>query len=469
DLAAGGTVQGSGGSDILVINGTSLNLTSTTLTSVNILQAGESSATTFTVNQADLGSSGSTTGASTVKGSSGTDTLVVIGNSMDLSSTALSSVEILKTTSSSNTTFTLNQNDLSPGGSVLGSTGTDTLIAAGNSLDLSSTMLSSVEKIMAGKSTATTFTVDQADLAPNGSVIGSSGNDTLATAGTQLNLTSTALSSIEILSSSNTSGTTFTLDQLDFAGISSISGNGVNDTLVVISQLIDLSTKSLTGIDTVKAGLNIATTFTVNQADLASVQSIFGSTGSDSLVTVDTQLDLRGITLSSVENLQAGTTRATTFIVNQNDLAPNGSVTGNNGTDTLETGSSMLDLTSTTLSSVEKLQAISSGGTTFKIDAADMAELSSIGGSTGADTLIFTGTDFNLTAKGVTSIETRQAGIAGTVFTVSDPTAFQHIIGSTAVDSLIATTTAFDLSGTTLSSVEKLQAGSTSTTGTTFT
>jgi hypothetical protein len=54
------------------------------------------------------------------------------------------------------------------------------VVAAGTSLGLTSTTLTSVEIIAAGSATSTKLTVDQSDLAAGGSVLGSTGTDTLA-------------------------------------------------------------------------------------------------------------------------------------------------------------------------------------------------------------------------------------------------------------------------------------------------
>ena len=80
---------------------------------------------------------------------------------------------------------------------------------------------------------------------------------------------------------------------------------------------------------------NLATTFTVDTADLASNGSVIGSSGNDSLVIKSTAFDLSSTTLTSVEILQAGLNSATTFTLDQADLASGGSVVGSSGSDTL--------------------------------------------------------------------------------------------------------------------------------------
>ncbi len=98
DLVSGGTVQGSSGVDTLVISSTDADLTSTTVTSIEALKAGSASNTTFTLDAADLNVIGS------ISGSTGTDTLVVTSATINLGLTNLTSVEILKAGLSTATT-----------------------------------------------------------------------------------------------------------------------------------------------------------------------------------------------------------------------------------------------------------------------------------------------------------------------------------------------------------------------------
>ncbi|MDY0874535.1 hypothetical protein, partial [Dongia rigui] len=188
DLAVGGSVLGNGSAvaDTLIVKSATIDLTNTTLTGVEILKAGLSAATNFTVDSLDLAAGGS------VIGSSGSDTLTTNDTALDLTSTTLTSIEKLAAGTGSDTTFTVNQADLAAGGSVTGGAGTaDTLVITGTSFDISSTSVTSVEKLQAGSNAATTFTVNQADLASGGTIIGGAGSDTLTTKEAALNLTST--------------------------------------------------------------------------------------------------------------------------------------------------------------------------------------------------------------------------------------------------------------------------------------
>jgi hypothetical protein len=152
---------------------------------------------------------------------------------------------------------------------VLGHTsGTDALVIHGTRLDLTDTTLSSIEVLRAGSSLATLFTVEADDLASGGTVQGSTGNDTLAIDGTSLDLTSTTLSSIEILKAGLSDATTFTVDQVHLASVASILGSSSSDTLIVNSNAINLTSTTLTSIETIEtATQSIATTFTVSNGE----------------------------------------------------------------------------------------------------------------------------------------------------------------------------------------------------------
>ncbi|MBV5324565.1 MAG: hypothetical protein J0626_04460, partial [Rhodospirillaceae bacterium] len=358
DLGGGG-ITGSTGSDTLTAFGTALDLSSTTLTSVERLLAGSSVATTFTVDQADLSS------LTTITGSSGNDTLAAGGTQLTLTSTAVTSVEILRAGTSLGTTFTVDAADLTSGGSVIGSSGDDALVMNTTIFNLASTTLSSVEILRAGLSTATTFTVDQLDLNTGGSVIGSSGADILVANGTTLDLSSTSLSSIETIRSGSIA-TTFTVDQADLASATAVTGSTAAGTQ------LNLTSTAVTSVETLRAGTSLATTFTVDAADLTAAGTIAGNSGTDTLIMNTTAFNLISTTLTSVEILQAGLSTATTFTVDQADLISGGSVIGSSGADILAVNGAALDLSSTSLSSIETLRS-SSVATTFTVDQLDLA------------------------------------------------------------------------------------------------
>jgi hypothetical protein len=458
DLAAGGSVTGStNAADTLIIKGTSFDLTSTGLVGIEILTAGSTNGATFRVDTADLA------GVSVVGVGGKTDTLVVVGTDIDLSTTKLTSIEVLKAGSASPTTFTLDQSHLAASGSIVGSTGIDTLVVTKSSFDLSSTTLTSIERIEAGGTQATTITVDQGDLASGGTVTGVSGqNDTLAAGGTLLNLSSTTLSDVEILKAGTTSATEFVVNQADLAGGGSVIGSSnVGDTLSAADTQLDLTSTTLTGIEKITAAAEAATVFTIDQADLATGGSLIGSGDLDTLKISGTQLDLSSTTVLAIEVLQA-TQAATTFIIDQSDLAFGGSIVGNGGTNTLNAAGTSLNLSNVTLSDIDVLGSVSTLGTTFTVDAADLLVAPTITGGTGNDTLVINGTSYDLSAVAISGIETLKAGSnAGVTFKLdpSDITDVTAIVGGSGVDTLLfSSNTDFDLSKISLTSVEHLLA-----------
>jgi hypothetical protein len=173
---------------------------------------------------------------------------------------------------------------------VTGSTANDTLTIASTSLDLTSTTLTSVEILAAGNSSATTFTVDQADLLSGGSVTGSTGNDTLTFIGTSLDLTNTTLTSIENILGTG-AGDSITgsagADTITGAGgVDTIDGAGGNDRIVwdaAASDQIDagantdtLALTGVTGATTVDLSVPAADQVTtLNGAADATVQQNF--------------------------------------------------------------------------------------------------------------------------------------------------------------------------------------------------
>ncbi len=469
DIFKGGSITGVAGIETIAISGATLDLTSTTVTSVEVIKAGTIAATNFIVNQNDLASDGS------VIGSTGSDTLIISGTQLDLTSTTLSSVENLKAGTTNATEFIVVEDQLDAMKSIKGSTGNDTLIVNGTDIDLSSTALSSIEILEAGTTEATTFTIDTADLAKSGSITGSAQDDTLTAAGTALDLSSTAVSSVEILQAGTSKATTFTVNQDDLSSDGSVTGGSANDTLKTADTELDLTDTTVTSVEILKAGNKNATTFTVEEGQLASGGSVMGSSGNDTLlISGVTDVDLTSTTLSSVEILKATTTDATTFTVDNNDLAKAGSISGSSGSDTLKAAGSALDLSSTTLSSVENIEANSSltSATTFTVDSGELTGSTQITGNASTDdTLAFRGTGFDISSATLSSIEILKVAAAPATTITLDETqlaAIGTIAGSSGSDTLVISgTTAVDLTSTTLTSVDNLKAGTTG--ATTFT
>jgi hypothetical protein len=247
DLASGGSVFGSTSNDTLVGHGTVLDLTGTTLTSVEILQAGSSLATHFIIDQADL-----STGGGSVVGSSGNDTLEVNGASLNLSSTTLTSVEILQAHTTNATTFTVDQADLASGGSVIGEASSDTLVVNGNSVNLSSTTLTSIETIKtANASNSTTFTLSNGEggATVDLTVNGKSDTIDLAAAYKLGNVTDSAEIAKHVITVDHFLDGTANLDIIDVSHVANGTVSAVND----ITGFINLANPA-----TLKDALDIA-------------------------------------------------------------------------------------------------------------------------------------------------------------------------------------------------------------------
>ncbi|EPY00293.1 beta strand repeat-containing protein [Magnetospirillum fulvum] len=409
------------GTDTLLVT-----TTGTTVTSANItFSASATSYSTAVVNLDEAANNiatlSSATGVSTtftgtglplnlrtLTGSTGSDTLSVSGTSLDLSGVAVTGIEILKTENTTGTTLKANQADLVTGGLISGNTGTDTLIAADTALNLTSTTLSSIEVLAAGNTGATTFTIDAADLNSLASVSGNNGVDTLIVTSSSIDLSGKTLSSVEVVKAGTTSATTFTLS--DVTGVTSLVGTAGIDTVVAAGTSLDLTATTMSSIEVLKVGSSDDTTFTVDQADLAANGSVVGNAGTDTLVIKGTNINLTATTLSGIEVLKAGSSTATTFTVNQGDLAANGSVVGNADTDTLIINGNSLDLSTTTLSSIEILKAGSSAATIFTLDQTDLAASGSVIGSGGVDTLVAAGSTLDLSATTLSSVEIVKVG-----------------------------------------------------------
>jgi hypothetical protein len=469
-------ITGSGGFDTVSVKGTVIDISSTapgsipSLSFIDGLQAGLAAATTFRVDLLQLANQGGEIASLT--GSSGIDTLTVIGSNFNLSGAlTLDNIEILRADAKLGTTgtvFTLQDGDLANKGSVIGNTGaSDSILVQGTALDISSTTLTSIESMTTVNGTGTKFTVTAAQFAAL-PITGGSGKDTLAIRGSLLDLTSSTLNSIEGLATAASTGTTFKVDLADLVTGGSVTGSAGVDTLIVKGTAFDLSHTSVTGVEKFVADATVGTagtTFSLNQNDITGGGSIIGNAKAltDTLLLSDSGINLYNTTLTSIEILKAGTTNATYFQLDQADLLKGMSIEGSSSkSDTLRTQGTILDLTSVTLTSIEVLESTASKGTTFTVDLGDLAANGTVAGSTASgDTLIVTGTSFDMSSTSLTGIEILKAGGTGVTFTLDqkDLASGGSLIGGAGVDTIKGTGDTLDLSSTTLSGIETLQAG----------
>src|SRR5262249_1506224 len=154
--------------------------------------------------------------------------------------------------------------------------------------------------------------------------------------------------------------TTFIVTSAQLAGLD-ISGGKSVDTVKVATANIDFTSTTLTSIEGVGAGLTTATTITLLDTQLKAnggvIANIAGNTAVDTLNVKGANVDLSDTTVTSVEKIQANSGATdTTFFLDQADLASGGSIIGHVGTtvaDTIEAAGTSLDLTSTTLTGIE--------------------------------------------------------------------------------------------------------------------
>ena len=350
----------------------------------------------------------------------GIDTLVAGSDitSFDLRSTTISGVEVLSGSSTTGTNFILGLSNFTQGdtvvdlGTIEGSTGNDTLTFSGARLDLTSTTLTSIETLAAGSSGGTEFVVNQADV-PQQVVGNAAGTDTLTIAEAQLNLSGTTLSSIEVLAAGSSAATIFTLDVNDIgrlAGGSIRGGESLADELRVGSNDFNLGNIQVSGVEVLASTATSATLFRIDQADLASGGSIIGIGGqTDTVSILGTSLDLTSTTLTSVERLTAANFSATTFVVDASDIAELRQVIGNAGADTLRTVGAAADLRNLTLISIERVE-VGSGtpvGQTavLNVGAAFLSRARDVAGVSNADRFEFAGNPFDLTLVALSGFE----------------------------------------------------------------
>ena len=458
DLAMGGLVIGGAGADILTVKGLSWDLSSTTLTSIETLRVGSTLANFITVGPNTLAS------VTAIEGDANAfDILTINGTSLDLSSTTTTDIDRLRAAINADTTFTVNTGDLVSGGSVLGALGADTLAAADTALDLTSTTLSSVEILKMGGAGATALTIDAADLSGASYVLGGSCADTLIVADTAINLTSATLSSVEIIAAGIAADTTFTVNVLDLALGGTVAGSSGSDTLIVAATTsIDLSSTTLSSVEIIKTGVSSATTFRVDQSDVAASGTIQGSTGTDTLVANGAALDLTSTTLTSVEALKVGVTSGSTLTVTATQFGAL-TISGSSGSDTLVLqGSATLDLSSAALTSIESFTIGDATSTTLTLKTSQIVAGGSVTGNAGTDTLyVAGGTAIDLSSTTLSSIENLQAAstLAATLTLNQADLIAGGTVGGAAGSTLLTVDTQLNLSSTTLANVVTLKAG----------
>ncbi|HEY9081640.1 FecR domain-containing protein [Magnetovibrio sp.] len=231
----------------------------------------------------------------------------------------------------------------------------------------------------------------------------------------------TGLNAVILDSSSDTVGAALTVTSASsFSGIA-ITGSGDDKIVFNDSGTFSFHNNTVTGIANFTFNGTGTNSLQVNQADLASVTTITGNTGSDTITTADSSLDLSAITLTSINLITTTNTTRTTF----KGSAGNDTITGGSGSDVIAGGVGSDTLTGGTGGDVFAYQTLSNQGVDnlvdYTISQGDRIyiEKSVIGNK---DTTFDAGEWFNLGTKAddasIQAAINAQSHVAGAIFGV---------------------------------------------------
>ncbi|ACI97462.1 conserved hypothetical protein [Rhodospirillum centenum SW] len=272
-------------------------------------------------------------------------------------------------------------------GAVTGSAGSnDTLVLAGSgyvTLTAQGLVLSGIETVsFDNDALSRTVVIDQAlNLA-----FGLSGTNSVSTAVAALDLSGKSLTGVDALVSTSDTGTAFRLaeSQIGSGKVTSVSGgSGASDSLRVDGDAVDFSSLTLSGIETLsnqQAGGGIGVTDTV----LAGLTAI---SGEDGWISSNASYDVSKISLSGIFELRSSASDGTVTITVGGDQIGSGKVeriTAQAGADvTLVTSSASFDASELTVTNIDTITTTRAGGTAIT----DSGESTRIIGGSGADTL----------------------------------------------------------------------------------
>jgi len=367
------------------------------------------------------------------------------GTTLDLSGIAAVSGEVTVKLAGTDGTLTL-RHDVTAAdaiNSIDGGNGTDTLaIASTGTMDLSETLMTSIEKITfhAG---GNTLLVNAADMAAVTTLTGGGGQDIIQLADDEwmLDLTGLTDATGEIAVQLGSGGDTLMLTPPAVSpwGITTITGGSGFDalTLMTPTMTVDLRNTTVTGIEF----LDCRSHAIVDNADMASVTLLGGVGGLSgiALASTDDVLDLSNVSgvtggisimLNASDNtlmLQAGAILAGSSKIDTID--------GWQGTDTLILASAgTADFRQTDVTDIEEI-VFHAGGNTIFADASDASTVTSVTGGADTDSLDITlgSGSFSFSLAG-TSFAGWTAGVD--TITVTGTAAAESIVGSTESDTL---------------------------------
>jgi Ca2+-binding RTX toxin-like protein len=464
DLQSGDRIDGDLGTDTLQLNAAgNFSLSGVTLTSIEAIS---STVTTGTVTITDGGQIGGATIAVTAASAGNAVVVVTKADDLDLTNVTLTNVDSISTTKAGAASITLGAGVTTSASQVSSIVGvvsqTNTLALDVADRDLTGTTLTSIEAITVADGAAQTLTVNGSDIASGAvaSVTFTTGTntDTLAFAGSALNLTSVTLSNVDTISSLATTGAvTITVGSNTSnlvngaATVAAVAGS--TSTLTSAASTLNLTSTTLTNIDKISDSYASGATITLGTnvtTSASAVSTIGGGAGTDTLALDVADRDLTGTTLTSIEAITVADGAAQTLTVNGSDIASGAvaSVTFTTGTntDTLAFAGSALNLTSVTLSNVDTISSLATTGAVTITDSGSIVDGATItvGAVSGANVNLVGAGDLDLTNVTFSNIDTVTLGSAGTLtFGASSDDATTYV-GSSGNDTFLtaaATTT----------------------------
>ncbi|AWB67172.1 hypothetical protein C2869_12320 [Saccharobesus litoralis] len=327
NLSSVASILGDASTDVISIDAADLDLTNNTFSSIDVFKNTSSSETTLTVNSSNL------SGITEFDLSDASTATLQSSSALNVSSTTLTGVDVLKTSSTAGISLVVTPAQFNSLSSVIGGSGTDTLVISGAGTLTATPTLSSIEVLRFSDSTSGAQTLTLSAVTANGLSLEATTSDvfsiTAATGSQTINAHSNG-GSIDVGAGNDTvtlsSGTeTVTLgDGSDILVGTSTNLNGatiadleVGDQIILKGSVISNSNVSFSSANTFLIDTD-ATDFTSSEVSLALANSA-GST-----LTASVSNDGTDSTISIALANQAPTiTSAPTTLTVTEDIASN--------------------------------------------------------------------------------------------------------------------------------------------------
>ncbi|MBB4192043.1 Ca2+-binding RTX toxin-like protein [Rhizobium aethiopicum] len=333
----GSSAWGNSGNDIITINGTSGADTITGSSSTDIITGGSGVDTlvggggddTFVINNGDF------TGAESIDGGAGANILLVAGTN-NFTTGTLTNLRILNGSSGSDT-VTLTGAQMNGFTTVNLGSGSDTVNLTSTSTGLNGrndSQLSGVEAISAAAALAGVV-INLSNQAEAFSITGSSGADTI-TGGSSADII-TGGSGVDTLVGGG-GDDTFVVNNGDFTGAESING-GAGANILFVAGTNNFTTGTLTNLQTLN-GSSGSDTVTLTGTEMNGFTTVNLGSGSDTVNLTSTSTGLNGRNdsqLSGAEAISAAAALAG-VVINLSSQTEGFSITGSSGADTITGG-----------------------------------------------------------------------------------------------------------------------------------